>query len=183
MQCLPGSKEFAARAAAISLLVLDVDGTLTDGSIYVDDAGAEFKRFDVRDGLGIKAWQKAGLTVAIITARDVPCVTHRARQLGIDLVMQGAHRKQEALDSLLKVTGLTDANIACMGDDWMDVPLFQRAALAFAVPDADAFTQSHAHVVTTAPGGHGAVREAVEALLQAKNLLDRVRLSFAGQGT
>lgn len=183
MQCLPGSKEFAARAAAISLLVLDVDGTLTDGSIYVDDAGAEFKRFNVRDGLGIKAWQKAGLIVAIVTARDVPSVNHRARQLGIDLVVQGAHRKGDALDSLLKSTGLNDANVACIGDDWMDVPLFQRTAIAIAVPEADAFTQSHAHFVTAAPGGDGAVREAIEALLQAKNLLERVRLSFAGQGS
>jgi 3-deoxy-D-manno-octulosonate 8-phosphate phosphatase (KDO 8-P phosphatase) len=81
------------------------------------------------------------------------------------------------------MTGLTDANVACIGDDWMDVPLFQRAALAIAVPEADPFTQSHAHCVTAAPGGNGAVREAVEALLHAKNLLDRIRLSFAGLGS
>jgi 3-deoxy-D-manno-octulosonate 8-phosphate phosphatase (KDO 8-P phosphatase) len=180
MPCLPSSKEFASRAAAISLLVLDVDGTLTDGSIYVDDTGKEFKRFNVRDGLGIKAWQRAGFIVAIITARDVPCVQHRARQLGIDLVIQGAHRKSDALDALLMQTKLSASQVACVGDDWMDVSLFARAGISFAVPEADAFVQSHATCITQAPGGDGAVREVIETLLAAKGLLDKVRLSFAG---
>lgn len=180
MQCAPGSSEFASRAAQVSLLILDVDGTLTDGSIYVDDAGAEFKRFNVRDGLGIKAWQKAGLIPAIITARDVPCVQHRARQLGIDLVIQGAHRKSQALDTLLARTGLRDVNVACIGDDWIDLPLFKRASISIAVPQADDFVKSHATCTTRAPGGDGAVREAIEALLDAKGLLNSVRLSIAG---
>ena len=182
MQCSLGSPEFASRAAQVSLLVLDVDGTLTDGSIYVNDAGTEFKRFNVRDGLGIKAWQKAGLTVAIITARDVPCVMHRAKQLGIDLVIQGAHHKAKALDTLLAQTGLLDVNVACIGDDWIDLPLFKRCSISIAVPQADDFVKSHATCVTRAPGGDGAVREAIEAILSAKGLLESVRLSIAGLG-
>lgn len=182
MQCTPGTPQFVERAKDVMLLVLDVDGTLTDGAIYVDDAGTEFKKFNVRDGLGIKAWQKAGFQVAILSARDVPCVRHRAAQLGIELVIQGAHNKARGLDLLLRQTGLQDRNVACIGDDWNDVPVFHRANIAVAVPQADRFVQSHATFTTFAPGGGGAVREVVECILDAKGLLESIRLSFAGRG-
>jgi 3-deoxy-D-manno-octulosonate 8-phosphate phosphatase (KDO 8-P phosphatase) len=162
-------------AAAVELLILDVDGVMTDGSIYLDDDGRETKRFHVRDGFGIKLWQKLGLRVAIITGRSGRVVQHRARELGITLVIQGAADKSAALDDLLGRAGLSTAQTAYLGDDWPDLGPMKRVAYPMAVADADGRILAAAVYTTTRPGGHGAVREAIDHLIGAKGLLDRAR--------
>ncbi|MBM4109458.1 MAG: phenylphosphate carboxylase subunit delta [Phycisphaerae bacterium] len=159
----------------IALLVLDVDGVLTDGSIIVDPDGRELKRFNVRDGLGIKAWQRMGFAAAILSARTSPTVEHRARELALEHVVQGAMNKGEGLDRLLAATGLDASRVAYVGDDWLDVPVLRRVGYPVVVGDADAYTREFARYVTRAPGGRGAVRETVEHLLRAKNLLARAQ--------
>lgn len=161
--------------AAVELLILDVDGVMTDGSIYLDDDGRETKRFHVRDGFGIKLWQKLGLQVAIITGRSGRVVQHRARELGIALVTQGAADKSAALDQLLARVGLTPAQTAYLGDDWPDLGPMKRVAYPMAVADADARILAAAAYITSRPGGHGAVREAIDHLIEAKSLLDPAR--------
>lgn len=154
----------------IRLLALDVDGVLTDGSIYVDDDGRELKRFHVRDGYAIKLWQSHELSVAIITGRSSPGVAARARQLDISLLMQGVSDKSAALDQLIQQTGIAAAHIAFLGDDWPDLPIMNRVGLPIAVADAEPEVLAAAQFITRRPGGNGAVRDAVEHILRAKNL-------------
>lgn len=163
----------------ITLLVLDVDGVLTDGSIIVDPEGRELKRFNVRDGLGIKAWQRMGFAVAILSARKSPTVEHRARELAIEHVVQGAMNKSAGLDQILQRANLDAARVAYVADDWLDVPVLRRVGYPVVVGDADAYTREFARYVTRAPGGRGAVRETVEHLLRAKNLLAQAQDAFA----
>lgn len=165
--------------AHIALLVLDVDGVLTDGSIYVEDRGNETKRFNVRDGFGITLWQRidAGRRVAIITGRQGSAIEHRARELGIDPVIQGAKDKSVSLDEVLARTGIPAERTAFVGDDWPDIPAMRRVGYPVAVADADPRVKQIARYVTTLPGGRGAVREAVEHLLSVQGLMERaVRL-------
>jgi 3-deoxy-D-manno-octulosonate 8-phosphate phosphatase (KDO 8-P phosphatase) len=156
----------AERCRAIELLVLDVDGVLTDGRIIYSDAGAELKAFHVRDGSGIKVWLGQGKRTALLSGRKSTVVERRARELGIDRVIQGADQKLPALERLLHDEGVTPAQTACVGDDLADVPLFQRCGLALAVADACAEARAAAHYVTQTLGGHGAVREAIELILR-----------------
>ncbi|MFM9996017.1 MAG: KdsC family phosphatase [Phycisphaerales bacterium] len=166
-----------ATPASITLLALDVDGVLTDGSIVIDDDGRETKRFNVRDGFGIALWRKLGFTVAIITGRKSLVVEHRARELGIDPVIQGSTDKSASLDEVLARTGIAAANAAFVGDDWPDIPAMRRVGYPIAVGDADPRVKAIARYVTTLPGGRGAVREAIEHLLTLQGLMERaVRL-------
>jgi 3-deoxy-D-manno-octulosonate 8-phosphate phosphatase (KDO 8-P phosphatase) len=167
----------------ITLLVLDVDGVLTDGSIIVDERGCESKQFHVRDGLGIKAWRRMGFSAALLSARSSPAVEHRARELGIDLVVQGVMDKSRGLDTLLSRAGVDVSRVAYVGDDWLDVPVLRRVGYPVVVADADAFTRQFARYVTRAPGGRGAVRETVEHLLYAKDLLVSARELFFSEGS
>ena len=160
-------------ARQVSLLILDVDGVLTDGSIYLDDLGNETKRFNVRDGFAIKLWQKMGFVAAIITGKSGKAVAYRAHELGIAHVVQGASDKAAALDSILQATGARACEVACIGDDWPDLPLMGRIAYPMAVADADRLVLARAVYTTRLPGGRGAVREAIEHLLAAKGLMDR----------
>lgn len=155
-------------ARGIRLLVLDVDGVLTDGRLYISAAGEEFKAFHVRDGAGLVGVRRAGITLAIISGRDSMSVTRRAEELGIEHVLQGVHDKGAALDGLLHRLGMTGAVTACVGDDSPDIPMLQRARLAVAVADAHATVRAAAHWVTSAGGGLGAVREVCDLLLQAR---------------
>jgi 3-deoxy-D-manno-octulosonate 8-phosphate phosphatase (KDO 8-P phosphatase) len=157
----------------ITLLALDVDGVLTDGSIFVDDHGHETKRFNVRDGFGLRLWQKMGFTVAIVTGRTGRAVQHRMADLGISAVIQGSENKSEALDDLVAQTCTPARQIAFLGDDWPDLPILTRVGYPMAVADADPRVAAVASYVTTRPGGHGAAREAVEHLLAQKGLLDK----------
>lgn len=153
------------RCLGIEMLILDVDGVLTDGRITYTDAGEEIKSFHVRDGSGIKVWRKQGKQVAIVTGRKSAIVERRAAELGITAVVQGAEEKLPAFEMLLREHGLTSAQAAYMGDDLPDVPLLRRSGLAIAVADGCAEARAVAHWVTESPGGHGAVREAIEMIL------------------
>ena len=151
----------------VRLLVLDVDGVLTDGRLHITANGEETKVFHVRDGSGIVAVQRAGIAVAIISGRDSPAVTRRAAELGIRHVRQGIADKGAALDELLRELQVTAEALACVGDDTPDVPMLERATLAVAVADAHPTARAAAHWTTPAAGGHGAVREVCDLLLTA----------------
>ena len=170
---LPAAKTEKKAAALVELLILDVDGVLTDGSIYLDDLGHETKRFNVRDGFGIKLWQKLGFTVAIVTGRAGRAVLHRVAELGIQQVIQGAKDKSASLDELAKRNGLALEKIACLGDDWPELSMMKRVGYPMGVADADPRVREAAAFVTKAVGGHGAAREAIEHLIMAKGLMEK----------
>jgi 3-deoxy-D-manno-octulosonate 8-phosphate phosphatase (KDO 8-P phosphatase) len=156
------------RCRAIELLVLDVDGVLTEGSVILGDAGEELKRFHVRDGSGLKFWRLAGRRTALITGRSSRLVERRAAELGIGLVYQGVDDKVAALAQVLKTTGLEPEQVCTVGDDLPDLPVLAASGLAVAVADACTDVRMAAHYVTQAPGGRGAVRETIELLLRCQ---------------
>jgi len=156
------------RARLIRLLVLDVDGVLTDGRLYISASGEEFKAFHVRDGAGVVAVQKAGVTVAIISGRDSGAVRRRAEELGIRHVRQGIADKAAALETLMHDVGVGAEEVACVGDDTPDIPMLRKAALAVAVADAHPAAKAVAHWVSSLGGGRGAVREVCDWLLDAR---------------
>jgi 3-deoxy-D-manno-octulosonate 8-phosphate phosphatase (KDO 8-P phosphatase) len=151
----------------IRLLVLDVDGVLTDGRLHFGPDGEVLKVFHVRDGHGIKQLAQAGITVALISGRSSVMVATRARELGIEHVQQGVTDKVAAFERLCAALALPATAAACVGDDVPDVPLMRKVALAFAVRDAHREARSAAHIVTELPGGAGAVREVCDYLLTA----------------
>ncbi|HSW62815.1 MAG TPA: 3-deoxy-manno-octulosonate-8-phosphatase KdsC [Dissulfurispiraceae bacterium] len=155
------------RAKHVRLLILDVDGVMTDGSIILDNNGNELKSFHVRDGHGIKMLQKVGIEIAIITGRTAEVVARRAAELGIQYVYQGALKKAVAYEELRLRTGVPANEIACIGDDIVDIPILRRVALPVAVADATEETKAAAVYVTHAQGGRGAVREVCEIILKA----------------
>jgi 3-deoxy-D-manno-octulosonate 8-phosphate phosphatase (KDO 8-P phosphatase) len=155
-----------AKARRIKLLLLDVDGVLTDGGIYLDNRGLESKRFDVRDGQGITLLQRAGVRTGIITGRSSEVVRHRARELGVEMVYQGVGDKANIYEEIKREAMLDDKEIAYMGDDIGDLPVLRRAGLSITVRDSW-LGKSQVDYVTRASGGHGAVREIVDLLLRA----------------
>jgi 3-deoxy-D-manno-octulosonate 8-phosphate phosphatase (KDO 8-P phosphatase) len=171
--------ELAARAARVRLLLLDVDGVLTDGSIVYTDNRVELKRFHVRDGSGLKLWRLAGNRAAILSGRSSPAVETRAAELGIAPVLQGRDDKRAALADVLAAAGVGPDEVCAVGDDLPDLPVMLRCGMAVAVADAAPEVRAAAHYVTAAPGGRGAVREAVEWLLKLQGkwdgLVDRFR--------
>ncbi len=156
----------SARAAAVELLLLDVDGVLTDGSVFYADDGTELKRFHVRDGSGLKLWHAAGKRSAIVSGRSSAAVVRRAAELGIGPVLQGRADKGAALAEVLAATGLRPEQVCAIGDDLPDVPVLRRCGLAVAVADACPEARAAADYVTPVPGGRGAVRDAIEWLLK-----------------
>ena len=156
------------RARKIKLLLLDVDGVMTDGGIVMNHKGEEIKRFDARDGHGIRLLITSGVQVGLLTGRSSRAVTHRARDLGIRMVYQKASNKMEAYQKIKKKTGLSDPEIAYVGDDIVDLPVLRRVGLAMTVNDADEGVKGTVDYVTKQRGGRGAVREVVELLLQAQ---------------
>ena len=164
------------RAKAIRLLLLDVDGVLTDGSLYYGNNGEELKAFNIQDGLGIKLLQRNGIQVGIITGRSSTLLARRAAELGIELVVQGREDKLTALKETLKETregqNYQMKEIAFLGDDLPDVAVIRRVGLGVAVANAREFVVQNAHWQTSTKGGHGAVRELAEMILQAQNKLD-----------
>lgn len=155
----------SARAARIELLLLDVDGVLTDGSILYGEVG-EWKRFHVRDGSGLKFWRESGKRAAILSGRTSAAVSRRAVELGISPVIQGRSEKRPAFEELLAGAGLAADQVCAIGDDLPDVPVLTRCGLAIAVADACAEAKAVADYVTAVPGGHGAVRDAIEWLMK-----------------
>lgn len=160
--------ELLRRAAAIRLLILDVDGVMTDGRLHYDAEGREFKTFHVRDGYGIKRVMAAGITVAVISGRPSKSAAGRMAELGIRHVMLGREDKATALDELLERLGVPASCAACVGDDAPDLPVMQRVALPIAVADCHASVAGAAAWRTTLPGGAGAVREVCDLLLAAR---------------
>ena len=158
-----------AAAEKIQLLVLDVDGVLTDGSIHIDDRGVETKTFHARDGAGLRIWMRLGGEVAIITGRSSMALQHRAAELGIQHVFQGVGDKLEVLGNLLNALGITASETAAIGDDLPDLPMLRLAEYPIAVADAAAEVREMASFVTIRPGGRGAVLEAIEHLLKAQD--------------
>ena len=157
-----------ARAARIRLLVLDVDGVLTDGSLWYGPSGEETKVFHVRDGLAMVAAIQAGLALAVISGRASAAVTRRMAELGVAEVHQGVKDKGAVIEALLSRLGLRASEVAAMGDDLPDLDLLKRAGLRLAPADAVAEVRRRADWTSRRPGGHGAVREAVEMLLKAR---------------
>lgn len=161
-------RAFARRARAIRLLVLDVDGVLTDGRLHYGPSGEEWKVFHVQDGLALVESQRVGLQIAVLSARASAAVSRRMADLGVREVHQGVANKAEFLADLIRRLGLTPAEVAYMGDDLQDLPLLTSVGLALAPADAVPEVRSAAHWVARRSGGAGAVREAVEAILRTR---------------
>lgn len=159
----------------IKLILTDVDGVLTDGSILIDSDGRETKRFHVRDGMGIVAWQRLGLHIGIVTGRPSSITALRASELKIDYVAQGgAMNKIEGYERICRELGVTDEQVAFIGDDLADIPVMRRAGYPIAVHDAVEEVQQIARYITEQPGGRAAVREAIEHLLKGMGRWDEV---------
>ncbi|GBE03803.1 3-deoxy-D-manno-octulosonate 8-phosphate phosphatase KdsC [bacterium BMS3Abin09] len=167
-------KEIKDKASKIKLLLLDVDGVMTDGSIILDNNGNELKRFHVRDGHGIRMLQKVGITVGIITGRKSKVVEVRAKELGIKEVHQKIFKKSAVYEKLLKKYKCKDENVAFMGDDIVDQELLKRAGLSAAPCDAEEVAKKFADMVTKRGGGRGAVREFTDLILKATGLWKQV---------
>ena len=159
--CLPLAKE-------ILVLLLDVDGVLTDGSIVYGNSGTELKGFNIKDGFGIRLLREAGVEVGIITARRSEAVERRAQDLKLAHLYQGVGNKIEAFEKILAEQKLSPQQVAYMGDDWLDLPLLSRVGLAATVADGVAEVKAVAHYVTRQAGGRGAVRELCELIIEAK---------------
>lgn len=170
------------RAAGIRLLVLDVDGVLTDGQIVIDDQGMETKAFNVRDGHGLKMLMRCGIGAAVITGRRSEVVARRTEELGIHPVFQGYPEKAEPFEEVLKATGVPAEAVAVMGDDIVDLPMMARAGLAIAPADAHDAVRNRAHWITSTGGGRGAVREAADFLLQAQGHWSAVMAHYWPEG-
>ncbi|CDG85473.1 KdsC family phosphatase [Janthinobacterium agaricidamnosum] len=167
-----------ARAAKVKLMIFDVDGVLTDGSLHFGPDGEMMKTFNVYDGLGIKLLQESGVQTAIISARRSPVTARRAADLGITHVHQGGHDKLTPFYDLLKLTGLTEQDCGYIGDDVIDVPILSRVGFAVSVPGGRPDVHSRVHHITQAGGGNGAVREICEFLLRAQGNYDSVMAPF-----
>lgn len=164
--------ELRERAARIKLLLLDVDGVLTDGKLYFGNNGEEFKAFSTLDGHGIKLLQKTGVKVGIITGRTSNLVARRANDLGVKILVQGREDKWDALQEILQEHPLQLDEIAFMGDDWPDLSVMTRVGLAFAVANAHVSVAARAHWQSRERGGEGAVRAACDLIMQAQGTFD-----------
>ena len=167
-------EEIFMHANKVELLILDVDGVLTDGSLYYSGSDVEIKAFNVKDGHGIKLLQRNGVEVAFITGRKSDAVKRRADELGINHVYQRAIDKLLAYDDLKEKVGIADAKIGFVGDDLIDIPITKRVGFAVAVADANSELISRSLYVTKANGGRGAVREVCEIILKSKGLWEEV---------
>ena len=156
----------SAKLAKIKLLLLDVDGVMTDGRIIYDNDGGETKAFDVKDGHGLKLVQRAGIQVGIITGRESAIVAHRAAELGIELLYQGVKDKRLPFNEILEKLKLTPDEVAYVGDDVVDLPVMRQVGFAATVADAMDDVKPFADLVTERAGGRGAVREICDFLLK-----------------
>ena len=166
------TSEVQKRAARIKLLLMDCDGVLTDGRVWLFENGEEQKGFHTRDGLGIDLFHRAGLRSGIISGRTSTAVQKRAAGLGMSFVIQGCEDKRRAFAETLEQAGVEKLEVAFIGDDLNDIPLMLQSGLGVAVADAAPETRKHAHYVTTAAGGFGAVREVIELILKSQGRWD-----------
>ena len=170
--------EITEKARQLKLLILDVDGVLTDGKLFFDHQGNEYKSFHARDGHGIKLLRQTGVEVAVISGRNSPSVALRMKNLGIEHVYQGHENKIAAFNELLEKVGITADQAAHVGDDLLDLPLMSRVGLAVAVADANYAVIERAHWCTALPGGQGAVREVCDLIMQAQGTFDSVLQTY-----
>jgi len=164
-------QDLMQKAAAIRLVIFDVDGVLTDGSLFIGDDGQEYKAFSSKDGHGMKMLLSTGVDIAIITGRTSQVVKHRMESLGIKHVYQGCLEKLPFFEQLLVKTGLSPHQVAYVGDDVVDLPVMIRVGLAVAVQDAHTLAKRHAHWITPNPGGRGAARDICELIMEAQQTL------------
>jgi 3-deoxy-D-manno-octulosonate 8-phosphate phosphatase (KDO 8-P phosphatase) len=164
----------AKKLKNIELLLLDVDGVLTDGSIFYNDKGQETKQFNVKDGFGMKLLMSVGIQLGIVTGRRSKALTHRCNDLGIHLIFDGISDKGSVLDEIQQRTGISADNIGFVGDDLPDLTLMRRIGVSIAVADAHENVCAYADWVTSAPGGAGAVREVCEAILKSQGTWDNI---------
>ena len=160
--------------AHIKLLLLDVDGVLTDGGITYSDSGDQIKTFHSRDGFGIRLLMDSGIKVGIITGRKSKALDYRCENLGISLLFDGIKDKLNAFDKIISQTGIMPEQIAFVGDDLMDLPVMKRVGVSFCVSDACQDVKNHSDIITKQKAGHGAVREICESILKAKGLWDAI---------
>ena len=177
------SHEIAALAAGLRILLLDVDGVLTDGGIILIGGDLEAKRFDVQDGMGIGMLRSAGILIGIVTSRTSQVVQRRAEELSIEELFQGVRHKPEVLDSLLAKYGIEPSQVGFVGDDLQDIPLIRLIGLPIAVQNAAPEVKENCVYVSRAKGGHGAVREIAEWLLELRGDKERVVRSITGLDT
>jgi 3-deoxy-D-manno-octulosonate 8-phosphate phosphatase (KDO 8-P phosphatase) len=166
------------RAARVKLMIFDVDGILTDGSLHFSADGELIKTFNVLDGHGIKLLQQSGVTTAIISARKSPAVARRAVDLGIHYLHQGSHDKRATFEELLAETGITADACGFIGDDVIDLPILLRVGFAASVPNGHPDVQARVHYVSNAAGGRGAVREICDFILRAQNKYESMLASY-----
>lgn len=166
------------RLADIQLLLLDVDGVLTDGGLIYSDSGEQIKKFNSRDGLGIKLLMKSGVEVGIISGLSSKALEHRCAKLGITLLFSGIGNKADALEKIALKTGIPYNNMAFVGDDLIDLPAIKRVGVSFCVSDACDEVKNHCDVITRKKGGDGAVREVCEAILKARHLWNGIIESY-----
>jgi len=166
------------RARKIKLLLMDCDGVLTDGRIWLFDNGEEQKGFHTRDGLGLELWHRAGFKSGIVSGRKSSAVQRRAEGLGMSFVIQGAEEKVQAFTETLAKAGVTNEEVAYIGDDLNDIPLMLRSGLGVAVADAALEARERAHYVTKVDGGHAAVREVIELILKAQGRWDDLTADY-----
>ncbi|OQA34049.1 MAG: 3-deoxy-D-manno-octulosonate 8-phosphate phosphatase KdsC [Betaproteobacteria bacterium ADurb.Bin341] len=173
--------EARSRATRVKLLAFDIDGVLTDGCMYYSGKGETFKVFNVHDGFGIKLAKLSGIEVAIISSRKSEMVAARAADLGITHVYQGVPNKRTLLAGLLEKVGFGWPGVAFMGDDLVDLPAMVRSGMALAPANAVSQVRAHAHYVTQAKAGDGAVREAIDYILAAQGKLDAIVAGYVDQ--
>jgi 3-deoxy-D-manno-octulosonate 8-phosphate phosphatase (KDO 8-P phosphatase) len=160
-------KSFDVKAKRIRMILSDVDGVLTDGTIEIDHQGNESKRFSTVDGYGIRCWFQAGYSFGLITGRKSECVMHRAKDLGIEIVRLGTFAKREAVEEIANEQHLSLEQIAYIGDDLPDLPAIQVVGLGVTVPDAPEELKNAAHYITQYRGGYGAVRDLINKIMES----------------
>ena len=166
------------KARSIQMLIVDIDGVLTDGGLHFDNRGEEYKTFNSLDGQGIRMLLENGIEVAVITGRESGIVNHRMGDLGVKHIYQGNRDKRPAFAQLLNDTGLQPNQVAYVGDDLPDLAVMHQVGFAIAVQNAHAFVKQHSDWVTTRHGGRGAIREVSDFILRAQSLLDGIQASY-----
>ena len=164
-------QDIIEKAKNIELVIFDIDGVMTDGGLFFDNNGDEYKAFQSLDGHGLRMLQECGVRVAVITGRKSELVKHRMHDLGVTLLYQGYRDKRPAFEALLKEVNLGKDQITYVGDDVVDLPIMSQLNFAIAVQNAHPFVKQHAHWITDRSGGRGAVRDVCEFILEAKGLL------------
>lgn len=166
--------KITGKTKKIKLLLLDVDGILTSGSVHIFGDNTEMYTFNVQDGYGIKLWRRAGFKIGFITGRHSDAVEHRAKKLGVDYLYRNVSDKVAICENIIKEEGLSMGEVAFMGDDLQDLALLRRVGLAVTVPNARDEIKQEAHIITESKGGEGAVRDVIELLLKEKGLWEDI---------